>query len=401
MSSSNPSITIIGSLNYDLVTYTNKVPQGGETYQANSFETHVGGKGLNESIAVAKLTPKNSVLLSSTASSSSSSTTTTSGDGDGAIRMVGKIGDDSFGQQLKQFLIDNKVNVDHVHTVNNQTSGVAVILVEEETGENRILITLGANGELKLDDKEYESIFPKTTGSITTTTTTTTTKEGEGGYLSFVILQNEYPDTVKSINWIKSNRPQLNIAYNPSPFKSELITKELLSKIDLLIVNEGEALDVANHLLKNSHQQDLIDKINQINKSNVTNSTGDNHTVLVEVFLKLAIELQKLINPDNVQIIVITMGSKGSIYIAKNSGGCGGSGGSQTTPQFIKSRKVEKVIDTTGAGDTFFGAIVLNLALGKLIDYAIKFATTASSLTIQKKGAAEGIPSYEEVMEIL
>lgn len=390
MSSSNPSITIIGSLNYDLVTYTNKVPQGGETYQANSFETHVGGKGLNESIAVAKLTPKNSVLLSST-----TTTTTTSGDGDGAIRMVGKIGDDSFGQQLKQFLIDNKVNVDHVHTVNNQTSGVAVILVEEETGENRILITLGANGELKLDDKEYESIFPKTTGSITTT------KEGEGGYLSFVILQNEYPDTVKSINWIKSNRPQLNIAYNPSPFKSELITKELLSKIDLLIVNEGEALDVANHLLKNSHQQDLIDKINQINKSNVTNSTGDNHTVLVEVFLKLAIELQKLINPDNIQIIVITMGSKGSIYIAKNSGGGSGGGGSQTTPQFIKSRKVEKVIDTTGAGDTFFGAIVLNLALGKLIDYAIKFATTASSLTIQKKGAAEGIPSYEEVMEIL
>lgn len=390
MSSSNPSITIIGSLNYDLVTYTNKVPQGGETYQANSFETHVGGKGLNESIAVAKLTPKNSVLLSST-----TTTTTTSGDGDGAIRMVGKIGDDSFGQQLKQFLIDNKVNVDHVHTVNNQTSGVAVILVEEETGENRILITLGANGELKLDEKEYESIFPKTTGSITTT------KEGEGGYLSFVILQNEYPDTVKSINWIKSNRPQLNIAYNPSPFKSELITKELLSKIDLLIVNEGEALDVANHLLKNSHQQDLIDKINQINKSNVPNSTGDNHTLLVEVFLKLAIELQKLINPDNIQIIVITMGSKGSIYIAKNSGGCGGSGGSQTTPQFIKSRKVEKVIDTTGAGDTFFGAIVLNLALGKLIDYAIKFATTASSLTIQKKGAAEGIPSYEEVMEIL
>lgn len=393
MSSSNPSITIIGSLNYDLVTYTNKVPQGGETYQANSFETHVGGKGLNESIAVAKLTPKNSVLLSSTSSSSS-----TSGDSDGAIRMVGKIGDDSFGQQLKQFLIDNKVNVDHVHTVNNQTSGVAVILVEEETGENRILITLGANGELKLDDKEYESIFPKTTGSITTTTTT---KEGEGGYLSFVILQNEYPDTVKSINWIKSNRPQLNIAYNPSPFKSELITKELLSKIDLLIVNEGEALDVANHLLKNSHQQDLIDKINQINKSNVTNSTGDNHTLLVEVFLKLAIELQKLINPDNIQIIVITMGSKGSIYIAKNSGGGSGGGGSQTTPQFIKSRKVEKVIDTTGAGDTFFGAIVLNLALGKLIDYAIKFATTASSLTIQKKGAAEGIPSYEEVMEIL
>ena len=50
------------------------------------------------------------------------------------------------------------------------------------------------------------------------------------GYLSFVILQNEYPDTVKSINWIKSNRPQLNIAYNPSPFKSELILKNYYQK---------------------------------------------------------------------------------------------------------------------------------------------------------------------------
>ena len=381
-----PSITIIGSLNYDLVTYTNKIPQGGETYQANSFETHVGGKGLNESIAVAKLTPKNSVLLSSTSSSSSTTTTTTSGDGDGAIRMVGKIGDDSFGQQLKQFLIDNKVNVDHVITVINQTSGVAIILVEQNNnGENRILIIPGANGELKLDDKEYETIFSK--------------NKGNDEFNSFVILQNEYPDTIKSINWIKKNRPQLNIAYNPSPFKSELITKELLSKIDLLIVNEGEALDVANHLMKNSHQQDLIDQINHINcgGNGGGDDGGDNSKLLIEVFLKLAIELQHLINPHNVQVVIITMGSKGSIYIAKETN----NNNNNNNPQFIEARKVEKVIDTTGAGDTFFGAIVLNLALGKLIDYAIKFATTASSLTIQKKGAAEGIPSYQEVIDNL
>ena len=111
--------------------------------------------------------------------------------------MVGKIGDDSFGQQLKQFLIDNKVNVDHVHTVNNQTSGVAVILVEEETGENRILITLGANGELKLDDKEYESIFPKL---LEASPPPPPPPPKKGGVSLIVILQNEYPDTVKSIN---------------------------------------------------------------------------------------------------------------------------------------------------------------------------------------------------------
>ncbi|OVF07786.1 putative ribokinase [Clavispora lusitaniae] len=47
-------ITVIGSLNYDLVTYTDKVPEAGETFQANAFENHHGGKGLNEALACAK-----------------------------------------------------------------------------------------------------------------------------------------------------------------------------------------------------------------------------------------------------------------------------------------------------------------------------------------------------------
>lgn len=42
-------------MNYDLVTYTDKVPDAGETFQANTFENHLGGKGLNESLACARL----------------------------------------------------------------------------------------------------------------------------------------------------------------------------------------------------------------------------------------------------------------------------------------------------------------------------------------------------------
>lgn len=188
-----PTITVIGSLNYDLVTFTNKVPEGGETYQANSFETHMGGKGLNEAIAVARLSPEGKVNT----------------------RMVGRVGTDQFGDSLKQCLVDAGVDVSNVKAIDG-SSGVAVIIVEEN-GENRILITPGANGKLSLSDEEYASIFK---------------------YDAFVVLQNEYPDTAKSITWLKTHKPEINIAYNPSPYKPKLITHEILSKIDLLIVNE-------------------------------------------------------------------------------------------------------------------------------------------------------------------
>lgn len=324
------SITIIGSLNYDLVTYTSRVPEGGETAQANSFENHLGGKGLNEAIAAARLTPNNTI----------------------AVRMIGNVGDDSFGKELKQALIDAKADVQYVKTIENISSGVAVIIVED-SGENRILITAGANGELKPTPQDYETYFPKV---------------DETG---FVMLQNEYPATVESINWIKQNRSKLNIAYNPSPFKSELIKPEILGKIDMLIVNEGEALDVAKFLLGSE-----IDEFNQLIGLDKTKG-----------FKLLAHKLCKLINPDNINLVIITMGSQGSIFAYKD-----------VEPIFIESVKVDNVVDTTGAGDTFFGGVVLRLALGIDVSKAVEFATKASSLVIQKKGAVESIPTIEQVL---
>lgn len=328
----NKTISVIGSLNYDLVTYTNRVPDGGETTQANSFENHLGGKGLNEAIAVARLLPNDSNIT---------------------IRMIGNIGDDSFGKELKQALIDAKVDVSYIKTIDNLSSGVAVIIVEQESGENRILITAGANGKLNPTEQDYKRYFPN---------------DDEEG---FVILQNEYPDTVNSIDWIKTNRPNLNISYNPSPFKPEIITNEILSKIDLLIVNEGEALDVAKYLLKSQEMDHFNGTINEDK---------------VKGFKDLAIKLTNLINQDNINAIIITMGSKGAVFASKHEGS-----------RFESSVKVESVIDTTGAGDTFFGGVILQLSLGSTIDESIKFATKASSLVIQKKGAVESIPTITDV----
>lgn len=323
-------ITIIGSLNYDLVTYTDKVPEAGETYAANSFENHLGGKGLNEALACARLSQS------------------------GKVRMVGNVGDDSFGKELTAALVEANVDTEYVKTLEKQSSGVAVIMVES-SGENRILITAGANGQLKPTNTDYEEIF----------------EESEPG--DYVILQNEYPHTVESINWIKQHKPNVNIAYNPSPYKAELILPEILRKIDLLIVNEGEALDVASSVLESSELENFKLSI----------SCGES-----EGFPQLAGKLQTMLNQENVSVVIITMGSRGSVGVSKSE-----------NVFFEKSRKVS-VVDTTGAGDTFFGGVVLQLNYGHSLREAVKFATKASSLAIQKKGAAEGIPFFADVAEL-
>ncbi|GEQ72065.1 hypothetical protein JCM33374_g5751 [Metschnikowia sp. JCM 33374] len=328
-------ITIIGSLNYDLVTFTDKVPEGGETFQANSFENHLGGKGLNETLACARL----------------------SQNGGSGVRMVGNVGADAFGRELKQALIDAKVDTKYVRTIDNQSSGVAVILVET-SGENRILITAGANGDLKPTNEDFETYFKDSNA------------EGD-----FVILQNEFPYTLESIEWIKSHKPTINIAYNPSPFNKEFITTQTLEKIDFLIVNEGEALDVAQCILNEVEIAKFHDTIQKDR---------------VEGYGLLASKLQSKLDQKNTSTVVITMGSLGSVFV--NNG---------RDPKFIKSQKVEKVIDTTGAGDTFFGGVISQLRSNEDIEKAVTFATAASGLAIQRKGAAEGIPHFGDVNKIL
>lgn len=306
-------ITVIGSLNYDLVTYTDTVPAAGETTQANAFEKHLGGKGLNEALACARLMPRSQRL----------------------VRMIGHVGSDAFGRELMTCLEELGVDTEHVRTIEGQSLGVAVILVEA-SGENRILITAGANGDLKPSEREFEQYFTVDAG--------------------YVVLQNEFPRPLETIGWIKRHRPSINIAYNPSPFKPELVTAEALSQVDLLIVNEGEARGVAR----------LVGEDNQ-------------------EFEPLAAELVKHLNPHNVCTVIITLGARGCVYAL----------GREVAS--VASVKVDKVVDTTGAGDTFFGGVVLQLSLGRDIGTAVRFATVASSIAIGVKGAAESIPTLEQV----
>jgi len=128
------TVAVIGSLNIDFITTTPRIPAGGETMTATSFNTGFGGKGANQAVACARL--------------SRSRKTAPTANGDDVVvktAMVGAVGDDPFGNDYFRALGEEGIDVTHVRKVNGISTGSATIIVEEGTGENRILVCTGAN----------------------------------------------------------------------------------------------------------------------------------------------------------------------------------------------------------------------------------------------------------------
>ena len=126
-----PSIAVIGSLNVDFITTTSRVPEGGETLTATSFDTGFGGKGANQAVACARL--------------SAGSGDRPSDDDSVKTSMVGAVGSDSFGSDFVSALAKEGIDTSHIRQIGDQKTGIANIIVEEGTGENRILLARNAN----------------------------------------------------------------------------------------------------------------------------------------------------------------------------------------------------------------------------------------------------------------
>jgi ribokinase len=119
---SRNSVAVIGSLNIDFVTLTTRLPAAGETFAAKSFSQGFGGKGANQAVAAARLAGPNV-----------------------DVQMIGSVGDDSFGANYIAELSKEGIDTKGVRRVPGGRTGVTNIIVEEETGENRILFVANAN----------------------------------------------------------------------------------------------------------------------------------------------------------------------------------------------------------------------------------------------------------------
>jgi ribokinase len=113
-------IVVVGSINMDLVARVRSIPRPGETVTGSGFETTPGGKGANQAVAASRL--------------------------GFPVKMVGKVGEDVFGQALLDGLSGTGVDVWAVERVSGP-SGVAQIQVAD-SGENSIVVVAGANGKV-------------------------------------------------------------------------------------------------------------------------------------------------------------------------------------------------------------------------------------------------------------
>jgi ribokinase len=105
------TIVVLGSLNMDLVMVTQRMPAPGETMHGISFESHPGGKGLNQAVACQRLLPKDNWKTI----------------------MIGRVGHDEFADSLEKGLSKEGIDTSEIKTVPDKSSGVALILVPSIT----------------------------------------------------------------------------------------------------------------------------------------------------------------------------------------------------------------------------------------------------------------------------
>jgi ribokinase len=133
-------IVVVGSINIDLVVNTQRIPREGETIVGQNFQIHPGGKGANQAVAIGRLGYP--------------------------VQMIGRLGGDAFGDQLRKNLALANVDISGIATTES-TSGVAMIVVSE-TGENSIVITPGANALLTPQDLEADIARIRAAGMVLT-----------------------------------------------------------------------------------------------------------------------------------------------------------------------------------------------------------------------------------------
>ena len=109
-----PKITVVGSLNMDMVLHCDQLPKAGQTVLAKQTQQVSGGKGANQAVAAAKA--------------------------GGNVKMLGCVGDDVFGGQLIDNLNSHEIESSNVRAVRDCASGIAIVTVDELGELNRCFL---------------------------------------------------------------------------------------------------------------------------------------------------------------------------------------------------------------------------------------------------------------------
>lgn len=185
-------LIVLGSVNADHVLQVPSFPRPGETLHGRNYQVIPGGKGANQAVAAARL---------------------------GAdIGFIACVGDDSFGQNIRQNFAQDGMDISAVHMIDNTPTGIAMIQVSD-CGENSICIAAEANAALTTEIVEQHSA-----------------KIEQAQYL---LMQLETPLTGIELAASIAKAHGTQVVLNPAPARS--LPDALLAMVDIITPNETEA----------------------------------------------------------------------------------------------------------------------------------------------------------------
>jgi len=229
-------IVVIGSLNMDLVACAPRIPVVGETIVGHKYFSEPGGKGANQAYAAAKL--------------------------GGRVAMLGRVGSDEFGREMRQNLESVGCDVSGLLTVPGATSGIALIFVAD-AGQNSIIIVPGANDRFSAEDVDAGQEYL------------------EGAGLVLLQLENPLPTVLAAAR--AGRRAGAGVILDPAPARA--IPPELFDLCDVITPNETEAAILAGlppASLNAEQAADIARKLQAFGARTVIVKLGEQGCMLVD-----------------------------------------------------------------------------------------------------------------------
>lgn len=292
-------IIVFGSINIDLVTPVERLPGPGETVLGPGYALHPGGKGANQALAARRAGAE--------------------------VMLVGAAGRDSFGDAALALLAAEGVDLGHVARV-EQPTGAAFIATDRE-GANQIIVAAGANVAAQPDALRQIELAA---GDV-------------------LLLQREVPEQACLEAARAMKRAGGRVILNLAP--AEAPSAALLDELDMLIVNEHEAMVLAQALGWPEQDPDAI-----------------------------ACRLDQ----ERGIATIATLGAAGTVAWIDRT-------------RYRLAAPQVAVVDTVAAGDSFAGAFAAALAAGRDMPAALRDGLAAGSLACTRRGAQTSIPYATEV----
>ncbi len=340
-------VVTLGSLMTDLVGYAARLPAPGESLPGRDFQTFLGGKGCNQAVAARRSRAE--------------------------VALIGRVGADAYGEAFFPALATEGIDATHVSVSPDVGSGVALILIGADTGQNMILALPRANLTLTPEQTiaALDALHVDTPTTATPNDTTTPTLPNSPA----IFLAQLETNVAAVIAGLRHARALgMTTILNTAPIPPEPLDPGVFALVDILVANEVEA-GALTGLAVNEH---------------------NTATLAAQRLVALG-----------AGAAIVTLGALGGVWAARHPSLLYAR--AVTTNPRVKSligggilpRFDVHAVDATAAGDAFCGALAAALANGLSGGIARARASAAGAFAVTRRGALPSLPTLAEIDALL